>query len=655
MPGGLTPADDDERNAPSLAEQVRGRRRIVRLVVALLCAAATLGPVSAGAQVSDGLPTPRAPEAAAKAGADAGPSRSNQPLVQSLTAGESSPSLTAGENLAQSGFVTYRVFATQYQPNTPGSVEVAVPDRCVKFASLGNTSALAAASCGPGYPLGLDYRVTVARDNGAGTGTFPVRDVGPWNLDDNYWNATSGTLRPRRLFTNLPTGTPEAQAAFSDGYNTVTNCKDLNQNPYPTPRTAGADQFGRCVLNPAGIDLSVAAAAQLGLGPQENAWLTVSFLWEPAASTYQAVAPARILDTRTGTGAPRAPVGAGSQIDVTVTGVGGVPVSGVAAVVLNVTATDVTATESFLTVFPAGAPRPLASSLNMLARQTVPNLVVARVGAGGKVSIYNNAGSTAVVADVEGWYGVPGAGGRYTPVAPARVLDTRTGVGGTSGKVAGGTSIDLDVRSVGGLPSTVGAVVLNVTATDLDGADTFVTVYPAGVARPLASNLNVTGGQSVPNLVVTPTGDGRVTLYSNAGTVHLVADVEGWYAPDAATSYLSTSPIRVLDTRTGTGGTLGKVQGGAHIVLKVAGANGVPAGVRGAVLNVTTTDHIGPESFLTIYPAGTGLPLASNLNFVSGQTRANLVFARLDVDGTVSIYNNLGATHVVADLQGWFP
>lgn len=638
-----------------MAEHVRGRRRTAWLATALLCAIVTLAPVPAGAQVDAGLPTPRDPAQAARAGTDAGPQRSNQPPAPAFQAGEGSPSVTAAETVTQSGFVTYRVFATQYQPNTPGSVEVAVPDRCVKFASLGNTSALAAANCGPGYPLGLDYRVTVARDNNAGTATFPVKEVGPWNLDDNYWNGTSGTLRPRRLFTNLPTGTPEAQAAFYDGYNTVTNCTDLNRNPYSPPRTGGADQSGRCVLNPAGMDLSVAAAAQLGLQPLENAWLTVSFLWEPAASTYQAVTPARILDTRVGTGAPRAPVGPGGQIDVTVTGVGGVPASGVAAVVLNVTATDVTGAESFLTVFPAGGPRPLASSLNMLAGQTVPNLVVARVGAGGKVSIFNNAGTTAVVADVEGWYGVPGAGGRYTPVAPARVLDTRTGAGGTLGKVAGGTSIDLDVRGVGGLPSTVGAVVLNVTATDLDGGDTFVTVYPAGVSRPLASNLNVTSGQSVPNLVVTPTGDGRVTLYNNAGAVHLVADVQGWYAADAAASYLSTAPIRVLDTRTGTGGTLGKVQGGTHIDLKVAGANGVPVGVRGAVLNVTTTDHIGPESYLTVYPAGGAQPLASNLNFVSGQTRANLVFARLGVDGKVSIYNNLGATHVVADFQGWFP
>ncbi len=333
------------------------------------------------------------------------------------------------------------------------------------------------------------------------------------------------------------------------------------------------------------------------------------------------------------------------------------PVANVSAVVLNVTATDMVGAESFITVFPAGYPRPLASTLNMSQGQTVPNLVVARVGTGGKVSIYNNTGNVSVLADVQGWYSTSAtAGARYTPVAPTRVLDTRDGSGGTSGKVNGGDSIELDVRGVGGLPSNVGAVVLNVTAVDLaSAADSFVTVYPSGVTRPLASNLNVVAGKVVPNLVVAMTGDGRVRLYNNAGSVHPVADVQGWYAADAAAVYLSIPPVRALDTRTGTGGTSGKVVGGTWLDLKVAGANGVPAGVRGVVLNVTVTDHAGADSFLTVYPAGGGRPQASNLNFVAGQTVANLVFAQVGAEGKVLIYNNLGAVNVVADVQGWFP
>ena len=118
---------------------------------------------------------------------------------------------------------------------------------------------------------------------------------------------------------------------------------------------------------------------------------------------YHALSPARILDTRAGTGGFAVPVGPGATISPAVTGVGGVPATGVAAVVLNVTATEPTAV-SFLTIYPNGAPRPLASSLNVVPNQTVPNLVIAKVGADGRVNVYNHAGSGHVIFDVVGWF-----------------------------------------------------------------------------------------------------------------------------------------------------------------------------------------------------------------------------------------------------------
>ncbi|MDP9071103.1 MAG: hypothetical protein M3N68_07425 [Actinomycetota bacterium] len=123
-----------------------------------------------------------------------------------------------------------------------------------------------------------------------------------------------------------------------------------------------------------------------------------------AAARYTALTPARILDTRSGQGAPAAAVGPGATVALTVTGRGGVPATGVSAVVMNVTVTQPSA-PSYLTAWPAGQPRPTASNLNYLAGQTVPNLVVAKVGTGGGVSLYNAAGSTHVVADVVGWFG----------------------------------------------------------------------------------------------------------------------------------------------------------------------------------------------------------------------------------------------------------
>jgi hypothetical protein len=74
------------------------------------------------------------------------------------------------------------------------------------------------------------------------------------------------------------------------------------------------------------------------------------------------------------------------------------------AVSANFTVTN-TPCGTFLTVYPAGAPRPLASDLNLVANETRPNLVIARLGSGGAVSAYNALCTIDLLIDVAGWYG----------------------------------------------------------------------------------------------------------------------------------------------------------------------------------------------------------------------------------------------------------
>ncbi|MFA5801085.1 MAG: hypothetical protein WC911_01270 [Thermoleophilia bacterium] len=149
---------------------------------------------------------------------------------------------------------SYRVYATQYYSNFGAdSIDVAVPDKYAKFASLGW-------EYHAGYPAGANYSVNLGY-NGHQLNGVRVKDCGPWNIDDNYWNTTGGS-RPRRLFAGLATGLPGAQAAYFDDYN------------------GGLDQFGRMVSNPAGIDLSPKAGVQLGLGYLVSGWVTVTFNWE---------------------------------------------------------------------------------------------------------------------------------------------------------------------------------------------------------------------------------------------------------------------------------------------------------------------------------------------------------------------------------------
>src|SRR5439155_1004796 len=122
----------------------------------------------------------------------------------------------------------------------------------------------------------------------------------------------------------------------------------------------------------------------------------------PFGSRFHGVAPFRYFDTRNGTGGVgTAPVGPGGVVHFKVTALGGVPASGVTAVVMNVTVTGPSAA-GFLTVYPADVGRPLASNLNFTPGLTVPNLVTVRVPTSGYVDFFNSSGSTHVIADVVG-------------------------------------------------------------------------------------------------------------------------------------------------------------------------------------------------------------------------------------------------------------
>lgn len=373
---------------------------------------------------------------------------------------------------------------------------------------------------------------------------------------------------------------------------------------------------------------------------------------------YHPLTPARIMDTRLG----GAPIAAGGTLDVQVTGQGGVPLTGVTAAVINVTATSATA-ESYLTIYPTGSTRPVASNLNFKAGKTVPNLVESAVGIGGKVTVFNAQGNTQVIFDVQGYVsvptGTPGADGLFNALVPSRVLDTRNGTGAPAAQVGPGASIDLKVTGVGGVPATgVEAVVLNVTETNATASSSFVTVFPKGASQPGTSNLNFVAGQTVPNRVIVKVGTGgNVTLFNASGAVDLVADVNGWFT-DGTTSTASgdifngTGPNRIMDTRLG-GSPIGP---GGVIHMNVAGQGGVPAsGAHSVVLNVTVTNPTAnPNSYVTLWPTGAPQPLASDLNFGTGLTVANFVTVKIGTGGQVDVYNAAGNTQVVVDVVGWY-
>jgi subtilisin family serine protease len=360
-------------------------------------------------------------------------------------------------------------------------------------------------------------------------------------------------------------------------------------------------------------------------------------------SKFNPLTPTRILDTRND-----APLGPGATRQVKVTGAS-VPDTA-SAVIMNVTAVGPTA-GSYLTVFPTGANQPLASNLNFPPGVIIPNLVVARVGSGGNVSLFNAQGSVNVLFDLVGWYGDTGDG--YNAVTPTRILDTRDGTGGNGGSLGPDSTRSVKITGAGPVPASgVTAVAVNVTAVS-PTAGSFLTVYPSGVARPTASNLNFPPGVIIPNLVVVKVGsDGNVNLYNAQGSVDVIFDVVGWYGPTGS-SYAPLPPHRVLDTRDGTGTTATRLGPNEARAVKVAGVGGTPlSGVSAVALNVTAVSP-SSGSFLTVYPSNVARPTASNLNFAPNQIIPNMVFVKVGSDGNVVLYNAQGTVDVVFDVVGW--
>ncbi|HEY6538095.1 MAG TPA: IPT/TIG domain-containing protein [Candidatus Dormibacteraeota bacterium] len=385
---------------------------------------------------------------------------------------------------------------------------------------------------------------------------------------------------------------------------------------------------------------------------------------------YVALTPARICDTRAGnpsdlTGALAQCNGrtlaAGASLAVQVAGDGGVPSSGVSAVVLNVTAVA-NSQATYVTVYPEGSSAPLASNLNLVPGETMPNLAVAALGIGGQVAIYNAEGRTDVIVDVEGYYSTTGSGVPFAALAPARICDTRTtaqaeaGPDECTGQTLGaGQTMDVQVTGEGGVPSGASAVVAHVTVTDTS-TSSYLSLWSAGGSRPATSNLNWSPGETVANQVILPlSAAGQVSLYNAVGSTDVIIDVDGYFSTSAADLYQPTSPVRVCDTRGSSasnqcsGQTLSP---GGTLSVQITGRDGVPADATAVVINVTATEGTAP-SYLTVFPSGEE-PLASDLNFYAGQTVPDLVVVKLSSSGGFQVYNDAGNVDVIVDIEGWY-
>jgi hypothetical protein len=273
----------------------------------------------------------------------------------------------------------------------------------------------------------------------------------------------------------------------------------------------------------------------------------------------------------------------------------------------------------------------------------------------------NSKGAVQVVADLEGYYGAGEYG--FQPLTPLRVLDTRNKTGTTAaGPVAAHSTVRLNLS--GELPTGVGAAVLNLTVTQ-PAASGFIIAYPNGQSVPGTSDLNFTARQTIPNQVIVPLTNDVADFYNDSsGTVQLIADLEGYFSSGAPDWYVPDGPTRIVDTRFGYSSSGPAEPISAHGTIPIDSADyytGIagPACVPNCpppvdyLFNVTVTQPQAPGS-LTAYPSGQVHPATSNLNFLAGQTIANLVTVQAP-GNIVRIYNDSsGLVQLVVDQEGYY-
>ncbi|TDC82000.1 hypothetical protein E1193_13165 [Micromonospora sp. KC606] len=424
----------------------------------------------------------------------------------------------------------------------------------------------------------------------------------------------------------------------------------------------GVTLAGACALT--AVPATASAAPSTALQQQALA---------DSAGTYYPVSPARLMDTRSGLGAPKAKLGPLSKVDLQVAGRGGVPASGVGAVVLNVTITGPTA-DSFVTAYPAGEARPDASSINFATGWLGSNNVTVKLGAGGKVSVYNRNGSTDVVVDVVGYYAAdnsfPAAGGQYEWYEPERIFDTRSD---PEGKPPAGSTLEysLNFNEVGGpdVNSHIKTLVFNLTAVAPAKAG-FLTAWSGATGRPTSSTVNYGANVNVPNVAFVQTtpctgsepgqwcepGAPKFKIYTSAAAhvlVDFVGAVDDGYSPYGM-RFQPQSPTRIVDSRTNKG-ISGALGAGATARVDVP-AELVTADTGVAVMNVTAVKPT-KNTVITVWPAdvpGIEKPDSSNLNPYVNQVVSNAVLGIIEPTAAFKVHNHTGSTHLVADLVGTF-
>lgn len=234
----------------------------------------------------------------------------------------------------------------------------------------------------------------------------------------------------------------------------------------------------------------------------------------------------------------------------------------------------------------------------------------------------------------------------FEQTTPIRLVDTRNGTGGLAQPIGAGCTMRLDIGGTS-VPDDAGAVALSVTA--LASQRSFLTVFPCASGQPETSNVNArAGGVPTPNLVVAIPDPSRLVCIYSLFSTEVVIDLTGWWREDGDQRLTTIAPVRADDSRNDPG----RAPVPANTTRTIPLASFIPANATAVVANLTVTEPQA-DGFLTAFPCDRPFPLASNLNFVAGESRAVAIIVGLDASARLCVQSSTAA-HVVLDVSGYY-
>ena len=377
------------------------------------------------------------------------------------------------------------------------------------------------------------------------------------------------------------------------------------------------------------------------------------------SGSYYPITPTRVVDTRMGAVGPTGTITARGTTNYQIAGLNGIP-SNAIGITANVTVTGQQA-NGWLYIAPTIDTAPTSSTINVKVGDNRANGVTVGLSPRGTVAVWYGASAaktTNFIIDVTGYFLTGTGGAGYVAFGPQRILDTRV-LGSAVTKLVSGQHQTFKVAGVAGLPSSgIVAVAGNLTIVKPTYKG-YVTLGPDKTDTPASSTINFpTGDVRANNVIVPLNADGTLSVVyvAPAGrTVDVVLDISGYFTATGGSLYHTMVPVRVMDSRIPTPSTLTKYASRAAQKLPVTGG-AVPSGAVAIDGNLTVTEQTS-SGFAAVGPVIDANSNFSNLNFPTGDNRANGVTVPLAGDGSLQLIYVSGTTasaHLILDVCGYY-